>query len=368
MHNMQPIELMADRYPAEGARAKVAAMLAGYYSELAEPPAPPFSLARVLLAHAQRSELTGRERDVCQGAALMLGQDFNPNRTWIPLAAIGVRGLSTTPGAKGGYDVGVTTMDAADVLRPWSVVASAGATLLTGLTDGVVIPRTSTAVTAAWLGAEGSAGPSETPPTLGNLSIAPKTAIAFVKFSIQLLRQGTAFEPFLRAQLLSAVGELLDAVYFAGTGGAQPLGLLNTTGINTVSGTSLAHAGVLSMRRKVLDAGGREAALQWVGTPAVQELLGARVRETGATGSGRFLWDDNGILGEPAYATKNAAASALVAGDFGQSSVAVFGPGVRIDVDPSTDFNTAGLVARVLLMVDVAFPQPSAYSVAAAVT
>jgi HK97 family phage major capsid protein len=367
---MQPVALMSTRNVAEGTRAQLAAQLAAYYSELAafDPPSPPFSLARVLLAHAERSELKGREREVCEAAAIVLGQDFNPMRTWIPLNAVAVRALATTPGAKGGYLVGVDTVDTADVLRPWSVVASAGAMLLTGLTDGVVIPRITTAVTAGWLAAENQAGPSETPPTLGNVSITPKTAIAFVKFSMQLLRQGAAFEPFLRVQLLRAVGELLDVAFFSGAGGAQPLGLLQTAGIGTQSGTSLAHAGLLAMRQKVLTAGGREANLIWVGPPAMQETLGARVRETGATGSGRFLWDDSGILGKPAFATKNAPATTLVVGDFGQSVVGIFGPGIRVDVDPSQDFASGGLVARVLLMSDVAFPQPGSFTAATSIT
>jgi HK97 family phage major capsid protein len=347
-----------------GARAQIAAQLAAYYTELSVPPKPPFSLGRVLHAHAHRVELKGREREVCEAAALMLGQDLHPHRTWIPLSAIGVRAMGTQPGSKGGYAVGVETMEAADVLGPWSVVASAGAMLLTGLSDGVVIPRTTTAVTATWL-SENGAAPSETPPTLGNASLTPRTALALVKFPIQLLRQGEAFEPFLRAQLLSAVGETLDTAFFSGAGAAQPLGLLQTAGIGTQSGTSLAHAGLLTMRQKVLTAGGREAALQWVGTPAVQELLGSRER---ATGGGRFLWDNDGILGLPANATKNAPSAALTVGDFSQAVVGIFGPGIRIDVDPSQDFNSGGLVARVLLMCDVAFMQPAAFTVATAVT
>jgi HK97 family phage major capsid protein len=362
---MNPLE--PDRKIRPDVRAQLAAGLAQYYSELSgmAPKGEPFSLGRLLLGMASGGPIRGREEEVTESAALLLGQHLEPQRRWVPFEAVPVtRAMGTTPGAKGGYLIGVSTLDTADVLRPWSVVASAGATLLTGLADSIVIPRTTTAVTASWIG-ENAAAPSETPPTLGNVSLVPKTALALVKFSMQLLRQGAAVEAFIRGQLLAAVGELLDTAFFAGTGGTQPLGLLSTTGINTVSGGALAHAGILSMRRKVLDAGGREANLAWVGTPAVQELIGARER---AAGGGRFLWDDDGILGKPANATKNAPASALTVGDFGQSTVGIFGPGVRIDVDPSQDFNSGGLVARVLLICDVAFPQPAAFTVASSIT
>jgi HK97 family phage major capsid protein len=359
--------LLKTRHVPADARARVAAQLASWYAEVADlaDPEVPFSLARLLLAHAGGVAPTGREAEVVGAAALLMGQHADPHRAWIPLRALATRSMASTPGPKGGYASGVeTAATPVDVLRPWSVVASSGAMVLPGLLENVVLPRTTAATTAAWFGETGAA-PSETPPTLGNVSLAVKQAMAFVKFSMQLLRQGEAVEEYIRAQLLAAVGELLDRAFFAGAGGVEPLGLLTTSGVGAQSGASLAHAGVLAMRRQVLAAGGREASLQWVGTPQVQELLGARER---ATGGGRFLWDADGVLGKPASATKNAPANALVCGDFSQATVGIFGPGVRIDIDPSQDFNSAGLVARVLLMVDVAFAQPSAFCVATSVT
>ncbi|MFN0304502.1 MAG: phage major capsid protein [Burkholderiales bacterium] len=353
------------RHVPHDVRASIASSLAKYYSELSgldDPKNRSFSLSRFLSAQAERLPLTGREREICGAAATMCGQEFNPFRCWIPFSAI--RAMGTAPGAKGGYLADGQVLDAADALRAWSVVASAGVQILSNLRGNVVIPRVSTAVTASWIG-ENATAPAETPPTLGAASLTPKTAIALVKFSIQLLRQGESVETFLRAQLLAAAGELLDVAFLAGAGGVQPLGLLGTPGIGTQSGTSLAHAGLLTMRQKCLTAGAREENLQWAGAPAVQELLGARER---ASGGGKFLWDDNGILGLPARATKNAPASALVAGDFSQSVVGLFGPGLRLEIDPSQDLNSAGLVARVLLLTDVSFPQPSAFTVATSIT
>lgn len=360
-------ELLPDRHIPEQTRSKIAVQLARYYSELSglsvtEERGADFSISRMLLSHATGTPLQGREREVCGAAATVMAQQFDPFRNWVPLQAL--RTLGADLGPKGGYLTGVDTVDPVDVLRPWSVVASAGAVMMNGLANDVLIPRVTSATTATWVG-EPSAAPSESPTTLGNASMSPKTAIAFIKISMQLLKQGQAVEQLLRAQLLGAVGELLDASYFAGAGGVAPLGLLNHSGIGTQAGASLAHAGILAMRRQVLAAGGRQAALQWVGAPAVQETLGARER---STGGGRFLWDDNGILGAGAHATKNAPASTLVCGDFSTSNVGVWGPGIRLDIDPSQDFNSAGLVARVMLMCDVSFPRPDAFCVATSVT
>jgi HK97 family phage major capsid protein len=346
-------------------KAGIAAELGKYYAELAalDDSHGEFSLARLYGSYVPSMPDATREMEVCQAAALLADQHVMPHRWWVPLAAIGDRAMASTPGSKGGYLATPETRPPADVLRPWSVAASA--LPLDNLRGSVVIPRVSAAATATWLGAEGSSGPSETPPTLGSVDLTPRTLLAIISVSIQVIRQAQAMEPFLRAQLLRAVGEALDVAFFAGTGASQPLGLLQTAGISTQSGTSLAHAGILAMRQKVLTAGGREDQLQWVGTPAVQELLGARER---ATGGGQFLWGDSGILGRPANATKNAPASALTVGDFSTAVIGTFGPGIRLDIDPTQNFNSGGLVVRVLLMADVAFVQPAAFCVATSVT
>lgn len=360
--------LQPDYAVPHDARATIAAELARYYGELAGTAArstEEFSLARLLLGQTRRDGPQNREAEVCKAAATSFAKEYDSCRVWVPLRAIFTqRTMSTQPGSKGGYLVGVNTMQPVDVLRPWSVAAASGAQVMFGLRDNVDIPSTATAVTAGWI-SEGGQPAVETPPTIGGVSMSPKTAIGLVKFSLQLLRQAEAVEEYTRAMLLAAVGELLDQVFFAGAGGDHPLGLLGTPGIGTQSGASLAHAGVLAMRKTVLNAGAREERLQWVGTPAVQELLGAR---EAVTDTARFLWDTDGILGLTARATKNAPASALVCGDFSQAVIGVFGPGLEISVDPSQDFERAGLVARVMLMADVAFPRPEAFCVATAIS
>ena len=304
----------------------------------------------------------GHEYDVLRGTAIATGKFFDQHRAVVPWQAFG-RAMSTLPGSKGGYLTGSEVAEPVDVLRSWSVAVSAGMMLMPGLVSNVTIPTGKTATTASWL-AEGAA-PSESPPTVGATSLTPHTGIALIKIPLQLLRQGEAAEPFVRQMLMGAAGELIDAAVFGGAGGVQPLGLVNTPGIGTQAGASLAHAGVLAMRKAVLAAGAREENIICMAAPAVQELLGARER---ASGGGRFLWDDQGILGRPAYATKTAPASTLIMGDLSQAVLGIWGAGMRIDIDPSQDFNIGGMVVRVLMFVDVGFPQPSAFCLATNVT
>lgn len=349
------------------ARSGIASQLAKYYHEISDldEEKTTFSMCDVLRSFVNRQPIGGRERSVLESAGIVMGRgEFFGDRLHIPFRAIASRALSTIPGSKGGYLVGVDTATPQDLMSPYSVIASSGATILIGLMSNLSIPRDTGSPQITWIG-ENASGPNESPPTLGNVSLVQKTALATIKFSIQLLRQGASVEEYIRARLMRAAGEALDKAFFSGAGGLEPLGLLQTAGIGTQNGSSLAHAGTLTMRGQVLDAGGREENLSWVGTPTVQKTLAGRER---ASGGGRFLWDDNGVLGQSAHATKNAPAGTLVCGDFSQSTVGIFGAGLDVEIDTSQDFNTGGLVARVLLSCDVAFPQPAAFSVATSVS
>lgn len=350
-------------------RAYIAKTLAGYYAELSDldESKEGFSVADILRSNTDKGlsrGVTGYTREICEAASMSLGQLYDGQRTWIPLRALQTRAMATTPGSKGGFLAGVDDASPVDVLRPWSVTASAGVNILTGLTANLAIPRTSTATSATWI-SENATAPAESPPSLGLASLTQKTAIATVKFSLALLRQADVIEDYLRQQLLRAAGELLDKAVLNGAGGAEPIGLLQTPGIGSQSGSSLADSGIRAMKKAVLNAGAVEQNLTWIATPTVQEVLSGRER---ASGGGQFLWGDGTVLGQRAFATKNAPASALIVGDFSQATVGVFGPGLRLDVDPSQSFNSGELVARVLLIADCCFPQAGAFAAATSVT
>lgn len=355
----------------EHTRRSLARELSRYYHELADdaPAAPRFSLASVLSQMQHERGLSGGyERELCQATALAAGESFDQHRVLIPFGALATRRDLTVGagGASGGYLVGTSTADPADVLRPFSTVAQAGATIVSGLRDNLVIPRVTSESTASWIDSENTQYP-DAQPSVGVATLSPKHAAAIVYFSRQWrVQSAEAGELLLRQQLLGAVAALLDQALLAGAGSAgAPLGLVGTSGVNTATGTSLALAGLLEMREEILAAGGNEANLRWISTPAVQRVLAARERNSGG---GRNLWDDDGILGRPAFATKRAPTGVLVAGDFEKAIVAIWGSAVRVEVNPYQAFQSGGMAARVVLTCDVAFPQASAFAVASSVT
>jgi HK97 family phage major capsid protein len=328
----------------------------------------PFSLREALIQASTPDGLRrGHERAVCGAMATLMGESFDGNRLRIPLQALAGRDLTAGTAAAGGFLKGTGTSSPIDVLRPWSVAIDGGITVLPDLTGDMVVPRTTTNTVAGAVANE-STGFVAATPVVGQATLQPKTLGTWVKFSrLWRLQSGAAGELYLRQQLLGAVGALVDLLFFSGSGASgQPLGLVSTPGIGTQSGTSLAHAGLLAMRRQVLTAGGREAQLSWVGTPVVQETLASRER---STGGGRFLWDDGLIMGRPAAATINTATGSLVCGDFSQAVMGIFGPAaLLVEINPFDTFPAGILAARVALSFDIAFPNPGAFSVAATVT
>src|SRR5207249_1920170 len=124
--------------------------------------------------------------EILRATATLGGHRRDPQRMWVPFGAIGTRSMATIPGSKGGYLAGVTVPDPIDTLRPWSVVAGAGVTSLDNLQNSVSLPRTVTNSSASWLN-EGGSAPSESPPSLGEVSMVARTVETVVKFSMQLL-------------------------------------------------------------------------------------------------------------------------------------------------------------------------------------
>ena len=275
------------------------------------------------------------------------------------------RDLTAAVSSAGGYTVGTTNAPLEDLLRRLSIFGELGLTIVTGLDGPLTLPRTATVPTAAWLPAEGTAL-TESQPTFGQVAFSPKFCSAYLQVSRQLILQSRA-ESIVSTLAAEAVARAIDAAILGGTGTlGQPFGIAGSAGINTQSGTSLALAGLLSMRRLALLSGAREDRLVWVAHPSVQELLGSRERHSGG---GRTLWDTDGLLGRPAIATTWAPVGALFVGDFSRCTVTVFdGAGIEVEHDPFSDFRSGISAFRLMVPVDVGVSPASAFSVASSIT
>ena len=186
----------------------------------------------------------------------------------IPLDVLEQRALYTN------YLVGTSAPQALsfiEMLRNKSIAFRLGAQRLPDLTDNVAIPRQITDATLAWMTPK-SVTASES--TFGQVSATPKTAVAITEVTEQLLDQSSA-DTIIMAGVAAVVAVGVDAAVINGTGGAQPLGIQNTTGIGAASGTSLGYAGLVGVQKTVADASAiiNPQTLAYATTPAVSEQL-----------------------------------------------------------------------------------------------
>jgi HK97 family phage major capsid protein len=284
----------------------------------------------------------------------------------------GRRDLGTTTASAGGALVTAQVHDEfADALRPYSVGVRLGVTPVPLTGGAVTMTRINTTAAGGWLGSETTAA-TETQPVLGQISLAPKTAAAYVESSRQLpLQSGQAGERMIATDLMRAVGSLLDLAMFNGSGaGGQPLGLCNTPGVTAISGTTLNRAGLLELQRRVAAANGvvDPSTIGYVAVPAIAETLAGRAVVAGSDVS---AWQGNLAEGTAAGAlavTTTAMAPGIVAfGDWSQCLVATWGV-LRVEVNPVANFPAGIIGYRVMLDCDVGFRQLGSFCLATSVT
>ena len=135
-----------------------------------------------------------------------------------------------------------------DVLRNAAVVMSLGPTMLTGLVGNVSIPRQATATQTYWVTENTDLTQAEA--TFDQVTLSPKQIGTRSRYSRLMLQQSTPdIESIVRNDLIQQMGLGIDLAAISGTGGAQPTGILNTSGIgnfemgaNANTGAALANA------------------------------------------------------------------------------------------------------------------------------
>src|SRR6202008_561986 len=111
----------------------------------------------------------------------------------------------------------------------------------------------------------------------------------------------------------------------------QPTGLLNTAGLGSQSGTTLAQAGVLNMKETCATANARDEGIAFLTTPAVREILEGRERGTNGDG---FIWDNEQIASRPGHVSTDMPSATMVAGDWQDLLLGLWGPGFEFSLNP----------------------------------
>lgn len=244
-------------------------------------------------------------------------------------------------------------------LRNSLVVQKLGVRTLTGLRGDVVIPRHGSSMTAGWI-AEGESL-SESNMTFDNIGLKPRHIGALTELSRELVQQANpSIEQLVRDDMSAIIAEAFDAAILSGDGIKEPLGLLNTTGVQT-GAIPATYADVLALLEKLELV--NVAPNAWLTNPTVAKALRGTLKS--ASAGADYLWS-GGRLGEvPAYATNQTPADTLLIGDFTQLVVGVW-DSLQIVANPYANpaFARGGVYVRALMTADVAVRRPEAFVVA----
>jgi HK97 family phage major capsid protein len=239
--------------------------------------------------------------------------------------------------------------DFIDVLRANSSIMAAGTTLLRGLTGDVKIPKKLTASSAAFVATEGGAVSNQTP-TIGNVSLTPKTLGAFVDVTRQLMIQSSLdVENLIRDDLTKSIAVHIDNVGISGSGNnGNPKGILNTTGINSAAAFAAAstptYLEMLGMESLVAADNALLGDLSYICNPT---NMGNMKGTPKVAGTSSFVAENGQINGYNAIVSTQIDANKYLFGNFSDFLVGFFGT-LDIVVDQFS-LSTTGSVRIVAL-------------------
>jgi HK97 family phage major capsid protein len=329
-----------------------------------------FSLARAIRACADQNwSNAGLEAEASREIGKRLGVVTDHNRFFVPADIQHRTDLTVASAGAGGYLVDTKNQSFIEMLRNSAIAYKAGVTNMPGLVGNVTVPRQSAAGTNYWLATEGTAI-TESNQTFVQMSLSPKTAGAYSEISRQLLLQSSpAVEAIVTADLSQVVGLAVDLAVLNGSGASgQPTGIIGTSGIGAVTGTSIAYAGILEFMSDTAASNALFDTSAYVTTPAVAALLKQRVKFSSTASP---IWEgklqEGSVDGYKAFASNQVPSANILFGDFSKVVLAEWGV-LSIEVNPYANF-AAGIVGvRAMYSIDVGVRQPAAFSLATTVT
>ena len=345
-----------------------------------------FSLSRAVVAAATNDwKLAGFELECSRAVAQKLGKVADERKFFVPfevmerpldqqvrqyLEGLGRRDLTVATAGAGGFLVGTENIGFIEMLRNRSVAFRMGVRRLSGLQGSVTVPRQSAAATAVWLANEASTI-TESQQTFVQMALSPKNVGAYTEISRQLLLQSSpGAEGIVTDDLAQVVATAVDLAVLEGSGsGGQPTGISATSGVGSVTGTSLAAGGVLEFQTDVASANVTPMRPGYVSTPAVAGLLMVRP-ELPTTGTTRLwtgnIWD-GAMFGMPAMTSNQLTAASMIFGDWQETVVGEWGV-LEVEVNPYANFVAGIIGVRAIYSMDVGVRRPFAFSRATSIT
>lgn len=250
-----------------------------------------------------------------------------------------------------------------ELLRNKTLLTQLGVGTLSGLVGNVAIPRQSGAATAYWL-AEGDSV-TATDQAFAQVAATPRRLAAQTAFTKQLLAQASLdAEAIIRDDLMRVLAIAKDLAGIQGTGGKQPLGILNgpLTGSGTAPnilgqvtfGAAPTWPNVVAFENAIETGNADIGTMQWLSNPTVKNKWKTTVKV--ANYPVFLIGDDNRAAGYPMNVTNQIGTSGTYANRaiFGAWGQAMFcdWAGMDVVVDPYTQAASNKIVVTLNLFTD----------------
>lgn len=296
------------------------------------------------------------ERAASDKVAKMLGKDSRG--FYVPHQVL-KRDL--TAATSGAAIVDTTTGGAnfIEILRNKLVMSKLGGVVLSGLSGNVAIPKQTGTATAYWINEGGDTTASEL--GLGLIELKPKTVSAKTAYTRQMLLQGNPeIEALVMNDLAANIALAIDKAAISGTGAnGQPLGILNTTGINGVDcSAGLSWVKVVDFDTQIANSNADIDNMNFIAGAGVTGKLKTTLKN--ANGS-EYLLEKGEVNGYNHHRTNQVAVNTLLFGDFSQMIMGLWG-GLDIMIDPYEKADSGGIVIRAFQSVDIGVKYAEAFT------
>lgn len=340
-----------------------------------------YSLSKAIRGLVRQGEFDGIEKEMHQELSNRRMGGERPNGIGVPFDVLVPRmgrDLNVNTFGQGGAFVPTEVSPSViELLRNKTSAVRLGATVLTGLSGNLGIPRQTAPATAYSLPEQLTA--TKSTEAIDQVLLSPKRVSALVEFSRQLVLQSSvSIDEFLRRDLVDTIGIKLDYLMLQGQGAnSEPLGILNTPGVGTVLfGGAATWTNVVSFENQLAlaNADVPGAKIAWVTTPGTRN----RWKTIAKTGTGVtsvvpiFLWetdvfnDDTGdgrVNGYRAACTNQILNNLVFFGNFRDLVLGMFGEGLDLTFNPYSRDTDATVRIVAHAFVDVGIRHPASFVV-----
>lgn len=314
-----------------------------------------YSVAKAI-EEAENGSLTGLEREMHD--TLSKGRGQRSRGVMIPSSIIFGEQRAMLTSGSAGNTVPTVQGELIDRLRPAMKVAGLGATVLTGLTGNIELPKMTGSGTAYWL--DEDAPTTQSDATFDKVELAPRTVSGAYYMSRRLsLMNGVGLEDVLRRDLSLLLAGQIDKAAISGTAAAkQPVGILSAIVENATAETELSDIAADLIAALELDEQNGDGA--FLTNPALLATV-RKMRDT----TGRLLPISEVFHGKRVEATNQVAAvggkNPLIYGHWSDLIIASWS-GIDVLPDRYSGAAKGGLTLWAFADVDVAVRHEESFS------